>query len=177
MHKDIQEVFYSEEVLKEKIEILAKRINEDYKGKKLLMVVILKGSFIFASDLIKKIDVDCELDFMAISSYGNGTESSGCVKVKKEVGCDVENKNVLIVEDIVDSGITLNFLVNYFKDKKVNSVEVVSLLNKSARRKIPVNIKYIGFEVADEFLVGYGLDYAERYRNIPYIGILKPEMY
>ena len=177
MYNDIEKVLYSEEMILEKVKALGKTISDDYKDKDLLVVVILKGSVIFASDLIKNITVHCNIDFMALSSYGSGTESSGKVNIKKDLDNNIEGRDLLVVEDIVDTGLTLKFLVEYFKDKKANSVEIVSLLNKPSRRTNDVEVKYSGFEVPNEFLVGYGLDYDERYRNLPFIGVLKPEVY
>lgn len=177
MHNDIEKVLYSEEMILEKVKALGKTISDDYKDKNLLVVIILKGSVIFASDLIKNITVHCNIDFMAVSSYGSGTESSGKVNIKKDLDYNIEGRDLLVVEDIVDTGLTLKFLVEYFKDKKANSVEIVSLLNKPSRRTSDVEVKYSGFEVPNEFLVGYGLDYDERYRNLPFIGVLKPEVY
>lgn len=177
MREDIQEILFSEEALSEKIKEIAGRINKDYNGKDLLIVGILKGSVVFAAELIKNISIPCEIDFMAVSSYGNSTESSGVVRILKDLDHSIEGKDILLVEDIVDSGVTLGYLLKYLKARKANSIEIVSLLNKSARRKIELDVKYIGFEVPDEFIVGYGIDYAEKYRNLPFIGILKPEVY
>jgi len=177
MKEDIKEVLYSEEMISEKIKEMASSISEDYKDKDFLVVGILKGAVLFAADLIKNITVHCNIDFMVVSSYGNSTESSGKVTILKDLDYDVQGKNILIVEDIVDSGLTLDFLVNYFKERGVNSVEIATLLSKPSRRKVEVDVKYIGFEVPNEFLVGFGVDYAERYRNLPFIGTLKPEVY
>lgn len=177
MHNDIEKVLYSEEMISEKVKEIAADITKDYKGRDLMIVIILKGSVIFGSDLVKNIDIHCNIDFMAVSSYGSGTETSGSVTIKKDIDYDIEGKNILIIEDIVDSGLTLKFLVDYFKERKVNTVEIATLLNKPSRRAVDVPVKYSGFEVPNEFLVGYGLDYDERYRNLPYIGVLKPEVY
>lgn len=177
MKEDIKEVLYSEEMISEKIKEMGRSISEDYKNKDFLVVGILKGAVLFAADLIKNITVHCNIDFMVVSSYANSTESSGKVTILKDLDYDVQGKNILIVEDIVDSGLTLDFLVNYFKERGVNSVEIATLLSKPSRRKVEVDVKYIGFEVPNEFLVGFGVDYAERYRNLPFIGTLKPEVY
>ena len=163
MDKDIQEVLFTEVVLQNKIKELAERITNDYKGKELLVVGVLKGSVLFAADLIKNIKIPCGIDFMAVSSYGNSSETSGIVRILKDLDCEAAGKDILIVEDIVDSGVTLNYLLNYLKARKAKSVEIASLLNKPSRRKVELDIKYVGFEVPDEFLVGYGLDYAEKY--------------
>lgn len=177
MKNDIQEILYSEDVLTKKIKELASEISKDYEGKELVVVGILKGSVIFASELIKNISVKCEIDFMAVSSYGNSTETSGVVRILKDLDHNIEGKDILIVEDIVDTGVTLNYLLKYLKARKANSIEIVSLLNKPKRRAVELEVKYIGFEVPDEFIVGYGIDYAEKYRNLPFIGILKREVY
>ena len=177
MNKDIQEVLFTEEVLQNKIKELAKRITNDYEGKELLVIGVLKGSVLFAADLIKNIKIPCGIDFMAVSSYGNSTETSGIVRILKDLDNEAAGKDILIVEDIVDSGVTLNYLLNYLKARKAKSVEVESLLTKPSRRRVELDIKYVGFEVPDEFLVGYGLDYAEKYRNLPFVGILKREVY
>lgn len=177
MKEDLQEILFSEEVLNAKIKELAKRISEEYKGKDLIVVGILKGSVIFAAELIKNITIPCEIDFMAVSSYGNSTETSGVVRILKDLDHHIEGKHVLIVEDIVDTGVTLSYLLKYLKARKASGIEIVALLNKQARRKVEIDVKYIGFEVPDAFIVGYGIDYAEKYRNLPCIGILKPEIY
>lgn len=177
MLQDIKEVLFSEEVINAKIKELASRISEDYKGKELVVVGVLKGSVIFAAELIKNITIPCELDFMAVSSYGRSSETTGVVRILKDLDHEACGKDIIIVEDIVDSGITLDYLLNYLKARKANSVEIVSLLTKPSRRKVDIDCKYIGFETPDEFLVGYGLDYAEKYRNLPFVGILKREVY
>lgn len=177
MKEDIQEVLFANEVLTKKIKELAEQINKDYEGKELVVVGILKGSVIFAAELIKNITIKCEIDFMSVSSYGNATETSGVVRILKDLDNDIEGKHVLLVEDIVDTGTTLKYLLKYLKARKAESIEIVSLLNKPVRRKVDLDVKYIGFEVPDGFIVGFGIDYAEKYRNLPYIGILKPEIY
>jgi hypoxanthine phosphoribosyltransferase len=177
MKQDIKEVLFSEEVLTKRIKELADKISADYKGEELVVVGILKGSVIFAAELIKNISIPCEIDFMAVSSYGNSTETSGVVRILKDLDSNIEGKNILIVEDIVDTGVTLAYLLKYLKARKANSIEIVALLNKQARRKSDLEVKYIGFEVPDAFIVGYGIDYAEKYRNLPFIGTLKPEIY
>lgn len=177
MIKDIQEVLLSEEQIAEKVKELAEEISKDYEGKEILVVGVLKGSVVFVSDLIKRLSIPCEIDFMAVSSYGSSTESSGIVKIIKDLDQNIEGKDVIIVEDIIDSGVTLKYLLEYLRARKVNSVEIVTLLTKPSRRKVDIDVKYTGFVVPDEFLVGYGLDYAEKYRNLPYVGILKREIY
>ena len=141
------------------------------------MVGVLKGSVIFAAELIKNITIPCQIDFMAVSSYGDSSETTGVVRILKDLDSEISGKHIIIVEDIVDSGITLNYLSNYLKSRNASSVEIVSLLTKPSRRKVDIDCKYVGFETPDEFLVGYGLDYAEKYRNLPFVGILKREVY
>ena len=177
MREDVKEILFSEEVIGEKVKELGKVISEDYKGKDLILVGVLKGSVPFTADLLRNITIPCEVDFMAVSSYGNSTETSGVVKILKDLDHNIEGKDVLIVEDIVDSGVTLSYLLKYLEARKASSIAIASLLNKPARRKADIEVKYVGFEVPDEFIVGYGIDYAEKYRNLPYIGTLKPEVY
>ena len=177
MLQDIKEVLFSEEAINERVKELAAKISEDYKGKELLVVGVLKGSVIFASELIKNITIPCQIDFMAVSSYGDSSETTGVVRILKDLDSEISGKHIIIVEDIVDSGVTLNYLLNYLKSRNASSVEIVSLLTKPSRRKVDIDCKYIGFEAPDEFLVGYGLDYAEKYRNLPFVGILKREVY
>lgn len=174
---DIQEILYSEEQLREKIKEMGARISEDYAGRELLIVGILKGSAIFASDLLRCISIPCELDFMSVSSYGKSSKSSGIVRILKDLDDNIEGKHVLLVEDIVDTGTTLSYLLEYLKARKAASIEIVALLNKESGRTEKVNVKYYGFDVPDEFIVGYGIDYAENYRNLPFIGSLKREIY
>lgn len=177
MDKYIKEVLISEEQLQEKIKELASTINKDYDGKELFLIGILKGSVPFMADLMKSIKIPMTMDFMAVSSYGASIESSGVVRILKDLDFSIEDKNVIIVEDIIDSGITLNYLMEYLENRKPASIEIATLLNKKERRKVDISAKYIGFEVPDEFVVGYGLDYAEKFRNLPFVGILKEEVY
>lgn len=177
MLKDIQEVLISEEELQSKVKELAAQISEDYAGKNLLLLCILKGGVMFMADLARNITIPAELDFMAVSSYGSSSESSGVVKIVKDLNDHIEGKHVLIVEDIIDSGLTLNYLVKYLKARGPESVEICTILDKPERREVDVEVKYKGFDVPNAFLVGYGLDYAEKYRNIPFIGILKEAVY
>jgi hypoxanthine phosphoribosyltransferase len=160
MKQDIQEILFSEEVLTKRIKELAGEINKDYEGKDLVVVGILKGSVIFAAELIKNISIPCEIDFMAVSSYGSSTETSGVVRILKDLDNNIEGKDILVVEDIVDTGVTLTYLLKYLQARKANSIEIISLLNKQARRTSDLEVKYIGFEVPDGFIVGYGIDYA-----------------
>lgn len=177
MYNDIKESFYSEEFLKETVKELGKKISEDYKGKNLLLVSILKGSVIFMADLMRAITIPCKIDFMCVSSYGTGTNSSGAVKIIKDLDIDVENYDILLVEDILDSGRTLNYVKNLLEDRKPSSIKICTLLDKPSRRVVDLYADYSGAEVPDAFVVGYGLDYAEYYRNLPYIGVLKEEIY
>lgn len=177
MKNDIEKILFNENTLMERIEEIGKEISRDYDGKELVLIGVLKGSVLFMSDLLKKITIPCTMDFMAVSSYGNSTQSSGVVRILKDLDYQIEGKDILIVEDIIDTGVTLKYLVEYLKARKPNSLEICCLLNKQERRKVEISGKYLGFEVPDYFLVGYGLDYAEKYRNLPYIGILKEEIY
>lgn len=177
LHKDVESVLISQEKLENIVKSLAKQIEKDYNDKEFIMVGLLKGSMVFMADLMKPIDLDFSIDFMIASSYGSGTESSGKVKIVSDLTLSCEKKDILIVEDIIDSGNTLNFVINYLMTKGANSVRVCTLCDKPSRRKVPLTPDYCGAEIPDEFIVGYGLDYAERYRNLPYIGILKRSVY
>lgn len=177
MNQDIQKVLLTEQQIQAKIMELGKNIAEDFRGKNPLVICILKGAFIFMADLVKKIDIPLEIDFMAISSYGHSTTSSGEVKIIKDLDIPVEGRNLLIVEDIIDSGLTLSYLIDVLERRNAQTITIVSLFNKMARRTVSLTPDYVGFELPDEFVVGYGLDYAEKYRNLPYIGVLKPELY
>lgn len=164
------ETLISRTEVENRIRELAKKIEKEYKGKDLVCVGLLKGSVLFLSDLIKEIDLALQIDFMNVSSYGNETTTSGNVKILKDTDIDVSGKDVLIIEDIIDTGITLEYVLGMFKSKGVASVKVCTLLSKPERRKVEVFVDYIGFEIPDKFVVGYGLDYAQKYRNLPYIG-------
>ena len=177
MKQDILEVLFTEEQLREKVAELGARITADYQGKNPLSVSVLKGSYVFMADLTRQIDTKCNIDFMVVSSYGSGTKTSGEVQIIKDIGSKIEGRDLIIVEDILDSGVTLSYLMKILQARGVNSIRLCTLLSKPERRKIDVPIDYLGFEVPDEFVVGYGLDYDETYRNLPYIGILKPEVY
>lgn len=177
MNNDIKEVLYSEDELGDKIRQMGAKISKDYSGKELILIGVLKGSVIFMSDLLKQITIPCKMDFMAVSSYGNSTETSGVVRILKDLDFEIQGKDVLIVEDIIDSGVTLKYLMKYLSARKPSSLEVICLLNKPDRRKVDIDVKYLGYDVPDHFLVGYGLDFAEKYRNLPFVGILKEEIY
>lgn len=177
MHKDVAEILISEEKLENIVKTLAKQIEKDYNDKEFIMVGLLKGSFMFMADLMKRVNLDFRADFITASSYGSGTESSGRVRITKDTAIDVRDRHILIVEDIVDSGNTLNFVINYLITKGAASVKVVTLCDKPSRRKVPLEPDYCGQVIPDEFIVGYGLDYNELYRNLPYIGVLKRSVY
>jgi hypoxanthine phosphoribosyltransferase len=175
--KDIKEVLCSEEQLRNKIKELGAAITRDYAGKKLLMVAVLKGSVMVMADLMRAVDLPLQIDFMNVSSYGAGTSTKGSVKILKDLDVDIKGMDVLIVEDILDSGVTLYNLINLLRQRGPASIEICTLFSKPARRQVDVEAKYIGFEIPDAFIVGYGLDFAEKYRNLPYVGILKEEVY
>ncbi|WP_040953062.1 hypoxanthine phosphoribosyltransferase [Gorillibacterium massiliense] len=177
MQNDIKEVLYSEEQIEEKVKELGERISQDFAGKNLFVICVLKGAFVFMADLVKSITVPLELDFMAVSSYGASTRSSGVVRIIKDLDVSVEGRDVLIVEDIIDSGMTLSYVIDLLQGRGASSVSVVALFDKPHRRTVDLEPDYKGFTIPDEFIVGYGLDYAEKYRNLPYIGILKEEIY
>ncbi len=171
--ENFERVLLSEEQIAEIVSTLAERINHDFQGRELLVVGILKGSFMFMSDLVKALKITCHIDFMSVSSYGNATQSSGRVNIVKDLSESVSGKDVLVIEDIIDSGITLDFIIRHILNKGAESVSLCTLLNKPHRRKKDVPVKYWGREIEDEFVVGYGMDYAEKFRNLPFIGILK----
>ncbi|MGN0262400.1 MAG: hypoxanthine phosphoribosyltransferase [Eggerthellaceae bacterium] len=177
MRQDIESILYDAECIGQRIFQMGTRITCDYQDKDLLLVGVLKGSFVFLADLARAIDLPAEVDFMVVSSYGSGTRSSGMLTIAKDLSVSVEGRHVLIVEDIVDSGLTLSLLTEDLRSRGAASVEVAVLLEKDAPRSHRVDCAYSAFHCPDAFLVGYGLDYAERYRNLPYIGILKPEVY
>jgi len=177
MEHDILEIFFSEAQIQVRIGELAEAINRDYAGKDLVMISVLRGSVIFTADLVRKITLPLTMDFLAVSSYGAGTTSSGQVRILKDLSDNVEGKHIIIVEDILDTGNTLAYLSNMLAAREPASVKICTLLDKPSRRTAHITADYVGFEVPDAFVVGYGLDYDERYRNLPYIGILKPEVY
>lgn len=177
MRDDIEKVFFTEEQLQAMVKDLGARISEDYAGQEIFAIGILKGAVVFFADLVRAIDVPVQLDFMIASSYGGGTETSGSVKILKDLDYDITGKNVIVIEDIIDSGTTMNYLLGYLKNKGAKSVKLAALFSKPSRRKVDVKIDYLCKEIPDEFIVGYGLDFAEKYRNLPYVGVLKPELY
>lgn len=177
MKQDIERILFSEEQLKERIAALGAELTRDYEDKNPIFVGVLKGCFVFMADLLRNVDVYCTMDFMSVSSYGDGVTSTGAVKINKDLSRDIAGRHVIIVEDILDSGITLSYLKKYLSVRNPASISIVTLLDKPARRRADVQADYVGFEVEDAFVVGYGLDYAEEYRNLPYIGVLKSEVY
>lgn len=177
MDRDLQEILYTEDMIQEKIRELGEALSRDYDGKNPLVICVLKGAVMFMGDLVKRMTIPLEMDFMAVSSYGAATQSSGVVRILKDLEQSVEDRHVLIVEDVVDSGLTLSYLRDSLMHRDAQSVKIVALFDKPHRRTVPISPDYCGFEVPDQFIVGYGLDYAERYRNLPYVGVLKPEVY
>ena len=177
MEQDIQQVLFTEEQLKTRVAELARQIERDYAGKTPMLISVLRGSFIFMADLCRALQLPCTLDFMSVSSYGKGTSSTGQVQITKDLSEDIAGRDILVVEDILDSGNTLSYLLKILENRRPASIRLCTLLDKPERRVKPVTVDYTGFAIPDAFVVGYGLDYAEKYRNLPYIGILKPEVY
>lgn len=176
LRDDVCEILISEEELKEICKRLGAQISKDYEGKKLLLISVLKGAVVFMSDLLKEITCDCVIDFMSVSSY-SGTKTTGVVKFKKDIDINPEGCDILIVEDILDSGITLSYLRNVLLDRNAASIKICTLLDKPANRKADIKADYVGKAIPDAFVVGYGLDYDEKYRNLPFVGILSPKVY
>ncbi len=174
MTHHITHILFDEYTLANTVERLGTQISRDYQGQELLVICILKGASVFMADLIRKIDLPIQIDFMAVSSYGHSTQSSGVVKINKDLDTDIENRHILIVEDIIDSGLTLKYLSENLQSRRPKSLKICTLLDKPERRKTHLNIDYTGFEIPDVFIVGYGIDYAEHYRNLPYIGVISP---
>ncbi len=177
INNDIKEVLISSSQIENRVKEIAKEISADYADKNPLMVGILKGAWVFLADLVRQMTCPCQVDFISASSYGKGTVTSGNVKVMKDLAESCEGRDVIIVEDIIDTGITLSFLQKMLQERKARSVEIVTFLSKPSRRKVNVDVKYVGYEIPDAFVVGYGMDYAEQYRELQYIGILKEEVY
>lgn len=177
MMEDIQEVLFTERQIAVIVERIGKEISRDYKGKNLLLVSVLKGSVVFMADLMRSIDIPTRIDFMAVSSYGSGTRSSGVVKINMDLALPLEGYDILLVEDILDSGKTLSYLMELLQSRNPKSLRICTLFDKPERREAPVQASYVGAEIPDEFIVGYGLDYDEKYRNLPFVGILKPSVY
>lgn len=177
MHPDITEILFDESSIAAAVRRMGERISADYAGQRLMMVSVLKGSFVFMSDLIRNITIPFEIDFIAVSSYGAEAKSSGVVRIVKDLEAPIEGYHILLVEDILDSGLTLSYLRKYLKSRAPLSVEIATLLLKAGRQEVPLECRYVGMECPDAFVVGYGLDYAEQYRNLPYIGVLDPKVY
>ncbi|MBP5313541.1 MAG: hypoxanthine phosphoribosyltransferase [Eggerthellaceae bacterium] len=184
MHKDVEEVLFTEEQIRQRVHEIGAQITEDYadcssvNGKPdLVLVSVLRGAALFMGDLARQIDLPLEMDYMVVSSYGASTTSSGVVRILKDLSTDIEGRHVIIAEDVIDTGLTLSYLIDFLKDRKPASITVAAFLRKDVKGQADIPCKYMGFECPDKFVVGYGLDYAERYRNLPYIGVLKPEMY
>ena len=174
---DIQEVLFSEEQLKTRVNEIAQEIERDYAGKEIMLISVLRGSFVFMADLCRAIDLPCTLDFMAVSSYGKGTKSSGQVQITKDLSEDITDRHIIVVEDILDSGNTLSYLLKILENRHPASIRLCTLLDKPDRRVKPVEVHYSGFTIPDAFVVGYGLDFDQHYRQLPYIGVLKPSVY
>ena len=177
MHQDVERILFTEEELAARVRELGARITRDYAGKDLVIASVLRGSFIFMADLTRAIELPLTVDFMAVSSYGAGTVSSGQVEIKKDLSDSIAGKDLLIVEDILDSGNTLYYLKDVLAARHPASIHICTLMDKPERRVKPIKADYAGFQIPDAFVVGYGLDYAEKYRNLPYVGVLKPEVY
>ena len=177
MHEHVESILYSEEQLRERVKELGAQITADYAGKEPVLASVLRGSYIFMADLTRAIDLPVTVDFMAVSSYGAGTKSSGQVEIKKDLSDSIEGRDLIIVEDILDSGNTLYYLMEILRARKPASIRICTLMDKPDRRTKPIVADYVGFTIPDAFVVGYGLDYDEKYRNLPYVGILKPSVY
>ena len=175
MADTVGSILFTRESIEKRAEEIGKQITEDYEGERVILVGILRGAVLWMSDVMKNVDLDMIIDFMAVSSYGSSKKSSGIVKINKDLDVNIDGQNVIIVEDIVDSGVTLNYLVGYLQSRGAKSIKICSLLNKQCNRKVDLQADYIGFEVDDMFIVGYGLDYDQRYRNLPYISFLEDE--
>jgi hypoxanthine phosphoribosyltransferase len=176
LEQGVGEVLIGEEELQARIRDLGAELSIDYSGREVLLVGVLKGAVFFMADLMRSLTIPCEIDFMAISSYGASTDSSGVVRILKDLDINIEGRHVLVVEDIVDSGLTLSYLMRNLESREPASLEVCALLTKPSRREIDVPVRYIGFEIPNRFVIGYGLDFAERYRNLPYVGVLHPDL-
>ena len=177
LHPDVERILITEAQLAERVREMGKEITRDYEGEQIVMISVLRGAAIFMADLVREIDLNVEMDYMAISSYGNGVKSSGVVRILKDLSSHIEGRHVVIAEDILDSGLTLTYLLKNLASRNPASLTVATLLRKKTKVQADVDCAYVGFECPDQFIVGYGLDYAERYRNLPYIGVLKPEVY
>lgn len=177
LHPDVSHMILTEEQIQSRIAEMGAQISADYGGESVLLVGVLRGAALFMADLARQITSPVELDFMAVSSYGSATKSSGVVRILKDLDETIQDRNVLVVEDILDTGLTLKYLLRNLASRKPLTLEVVTLLSKEGKQRVPIDCKYVGFDIPDEFVIGYGLDYAERYRNLPYVGVLRPEVY
>jgi len=177
MKDDIKEILFTADEIRKRIKELGDEITRDYAGRSVLLIGVLKGCYVFLGDIARCIDLDCEIRFITASSYGHSTVTSGDVRIGIEFDFEIKGRDVIIIEDILDSGITLSALLNFIKARAPASLRICTLLDKVARRQVPIHVDYIGFVCPDEFVVGFGLDYAERYRNLPYVATLKPEIY
>jgi hypoxanthine phosphoribosyltransferase len=175
-HPDVENVLLDADTISRRVVELGQEISRDYAGRDLLLIGVLKGAVFFIADLMRELEVSCEVDFMAISSYGSSTDSSGVVRILKDLDESIEGRDVLVVEDIIDSGLTLSYLLRTLRARQPRSLEVCALLTKPTRRKIEINCQYVGFEIPADFVIGYGLDFAEKYRNLPYVGVLREEL-
>ena len=176
LERGVADVLIEEDVLRARVVELGEEISRDYDGRELLLIGVLKGAVFFMADLMRQLTIPCEIDFMAISSYGASTDSSGVVRILKDLDINIEGRDVLVVEDIIDSGLTLSYLIRNLEAREPASLEVCALLTKPERREIDVPVRYVGFEIPNRFVIGYGLDFAERYRNLPYVGVLDPDL-
>jgi hypoxanthine phosphoribosyltransferase len=176
VEKGVAEILIDEDELQRRIAELGDEISADYRGRDLLLLGVLKGAVFFMSDLMRRLTIPCEIDFMAISSYGASTDSSGVVRILKDLDINIEGRHVLVVEDIIDSGLTLSYLMRMLESREPESLEICALLTKPERREIDVDVRYTGFEIPNRFVIGYGLDFAERYRNLPYVAVLDPDL-
>ena len=176
LEQAVSEILIDEERLRTRVAELGEEISADYAGKEVLLIGVLKGAVFFMADLMRRLDVPCEVDFMAISSYGDSTDSSGVVRILKDLDINIDGRDVLVVEDIIDSGLTLSYLIRNLESREPASLAVCALLTKPERREIEVDVRYTGFEIPNRFVIGYGLDFAERYRNLPYVGVLHPDL-
>ncbi len=177
MHYDIEKILYSEQDIQQKVEELGKQISRDYKDKNPILISILKGGVVFLADIMRALDIPIEIEFMGVASYGNSTKSSGVVQITKDCNTDISDRHVLIIEDIVDTGLSLKYITRYLQGKNPSSLKICVLMDKVDAHELDIEMSYKAFDVPDEFIVGYGLDYDEKYRNLPYIGILKKEIY
>jgi len=177
VHEDVKEILFSADELNKRVRELGKQITTEYQGRELLVIGVLKGANVFLGDLIRYIELPLEIDFIAAASYGNSTESSGVVRLLKDLDYPIENRHVLLIEDLIDTGLTLNYLADNLKARQPASFKICTLLDKPERRKVAIEVDYKGFDIPDEFIVGYGIDYSQKYRNLPYVATLKPEVY